>query len=244
MATVITTVNGEKSEHQIDGNFTVLVHKQGIKVDVPEFVEINPRNTLRCMEDMTQSQWLWLSGGELFQALFRLAFQDQEEITVPPTIQELNDGDMGIAHVAGMITLGCEALFANKNIFVRNPETYLHPKTERCIMTMFQAMMRLLGTKGVITDEINPDDPPEKIDSYLENNIKEAFEAVKREPESDKEEVLRWLRLVGDEKGMDKEFLQIGDVRYTIADLILEIQGDTEAAARMIEKYLEMKGTP
>lgn len=57
MVKIVTTVNGEKTEHEIEPgprNFTCIVHQQGLRVDVPEFIEINPKNTIACMEAMNQ----------------------------------------------------------------------------------------------------------------------------------------------------------------------------------------------
>lgn len=166
MTQIVLTVNGEKTVEEIEtGNFTVLVHQQGIRVDVPEFVEINPRNTLACMESMTQKEWEWISTGPLFKTLFDKVF-DHKEMNfnackkIPSTIQELIEGDIGITHVCGMIVLGCEALMIQKSIFVRNPETYLHPATERTIVSMFHKMMEMFGVRGDVQTAVAE---PEKL---------------------------------------------------------------------------------
>jgi hypothetical protein len=127
--------------------FTCLIHQQGIRVDVPDFVEINSRTTLDCMSKMSQRAWEHISTGELFRHLFYQLFT--EEIPIPQTIDELNKGDFGVIHGAGMIVQGCEALFMKKNkIFFRNPENHLHPKSERNLVSMLKEMQRLLDAEG------------------------------------------------------------------------------------------------
>lgn len=140
------TINNKQEVLEIP-RFTLLVHQQGIRVDVPDFVEINSRKTIDCMEKMNQKQWEHISTGQLFQILFRECFT--EEIQIPKTIQELNAGDYGVTHVSGMIVLACEAIFEKKTkIFFRTPEDHLHPKVEQRIMGMFKRMLELLGYGG------------------------------------------------------------------------------------------------
>lgn len=99
---------------------------------------------------MSQRAWEHISTGPLFQHLFRLAFPPEDgDIPIPKTVEELNKGDFGVIHVAGMIVQGCEAVFSGqKRIFFRNPEDTLHPKTERRIVGMLLAI-RSLGADEV-----------------------------------------------------------------------------------------------
>lgn len=144
--TIPTEIIANGQEMTIDvPSFAAIVHQQGIRVNIPEFVEINSRNTIDCMEKMSQRAWEHISNGELFQILFREAFS-KEEVLIPATIDELNAGDFGVIHVAGMITLGCESMFAGKRkLFFRTPEDHLHPKTEQRIVNMFKKMQELLA---------------------------------------------------------------------------------------------------
>lgn len=148
MADVIPTkivVNGEDMIIDAAPRLTALVHQQGIRVDVPDFLEVNGRNTIDCMEKMSQQAWTHISTGELFQHLFRLVF-DEEEVPIPETIEALNKGDYGVIHIAGMIVLCCEAMFEGKyKIFLRTPESHLHPKSERRIMQMIRKIGELLA---------------------------------------------------------------------------------------------------
>jgi hypothetical protein len=234
MVKIITTTQGKKEEHEIGsgpGGFTCIVHQQGIKVDVPEFVEINPRNTIDCMANMKQTEWEWISQGSLFTTLFNAAFDRSQPI--PATIQELNDSDFGIIHIAGMIVLCCEAFFAKKSVFVRNPETYLHPSTERMVVTMFYKMMELCGVGGkVVKTEIAPEktvEPaksPEPVPSTPTN-----------EYASDKALVIKWLKAMEP----SKQFAKVGVVIYTVADLILEVTQDSLVGKQLIDRFNEMR---
>lgn len=150
MAETIPTkivVNGQEKIIDAAPRLTVMVHQQGIRVDVPEFVEINGRNTLDCMGKMSQRAWIHISTGELFKHLFQMVFPPENgNVAIPATIEELNRGDFGVIHIAGIIVLGCEAMFEGKyKIFLRNPEDHLHPKAERLIMPMILRMGELLA---------------------------------------------------------------------------------------------------
>lgn len=142
------TVNGQPTTIDRPPSFLCIVHQQDLRVDVPEFVEINSRKTIDCMEKMNQRQWEHISTGQLFQALFNEVFHkdDSNTIPIPATIAELNQKDFGVIHVAGMIVLGCEALFTgNTKIFFRTPEDHMHPKAQRRLTSMLQMMQNLLA---------------------------------------------------------------------------------------------------
>lgn len=158
-------VNGKDMTIDAAPRFTCLVHQQGIRIDVPDFVEINSRNTIECMAKMSQRAWVHISTGELFQALFKELFPKEDgDVAIPATIEELNKGDYGVIHAAGMIVLGCEALFEGKTkLFFRTPEDHLHPKAERRICSMFAKMQEILAPgAGTVEVAVAPDKEPEK----------------------------------------------------------------------------------
>ena len=166
-------VNGQEMTIDAAPRFTCIVHQQGIRVNVPEFVEINSRNTIDCMEKMSQRAWVHISTGQLFQILFREIFPEEDgNVVIPATIEELNAGDFGVVHASGMIVLACEAMFDGKTkIFFRNPEDNLHPKAERRIVSMFMKMRELLapteevGVATAVAPEPEPpkEEPPKKV---------------------------------------------------------------------------------
>lgn len=159
-------VNGEKIQLETaESRQTYLIHQPGIRIDVPTFVEVNSRNTIDCMEKMQQHQWEWISTGQLFQELFYTAFPaddfDGKKPEIPTQIADLLKQDYSFIHVAGMITLGCEAMFMGKSVFFRTPEDHLHPKTERRIAEMFRKMYELAGAAEVDVATDLPQHPAE-----------------------------------------------------------------------------------
>lgn len=197
-----------------------MVHKQGIGVSVPGFVEISSRTTLKCMESMTQIQWEWISTGSLFKYLWKMSFdptaqQGSVGEYIPATIEELNSGDPGVVHVAGMIVQGCEALMAGRNIFVRNPETLLHPVTERYIMGMFREMFKILGYRGTV------------------QTVTQAPENI----ENDKDECLRWLRA----NDPDRAIAKISTRCITAIEAITMIESGSPIGQDIVDQYVNRR---
>jgi predicted ATPase len=153
---IVKTGESPPKELQLpDQRFTYVVHQQGIRVDVPDFVQINGANTLKTCMDLTQKQWEHISTGPLFQELFYTVFpKDREknfgEVVIPKDVNNLKEGDPGVAHISGMIIMMCETAFEvidgkrkELKIFFRNPESHLHPAAQQTIigmLTKFQAM--------------------------------------------------------------------------------------------------------
>jgi len=227
-------------------NITCVLHQQGLKVDVPEFVEINPQDTIACMVVMTQGEWEWISTGEIFCHLWNLAFDPSDRRDPPKSIETMNMLDMGLRHMAGIIVLSVETMLAGKSIFLRNPETYLHPKTERHIMTMLNEMLKLCGGSGTVEAT---EEEPEKLEKHkkISNEVKEeAMEAAKEElkgetkepdPEENKKQTLLWLKCMGP----DKEIVEFEGQRLTAQLIASEVEDNTEIGREFIAKYVELR---
>lgn len=139
----IVLSNGEPVELGETGPLTAILHGNDIRVESPYYFEINGRNTLKCMEEMSQRAWVHISTGSIFQHLFNKAFVDCPEVKIPATIEELNNMDFGVIHVSGMIVLAIEALIEGKRVFFRTPETHLHPKVTRCLVDMINDLLKI-----------------------------------------------------------------------------------------------------
>jgi hypothetical protein len=214
MAKITATAGGVTTEHDVgDLPLTVICHQQGIKVGAPEFVEVNPRLTIACMESLNQKQWDWISTGPPFRHFWAKAF-DGQDIPIPVTIEELLESDAGTIHVAGMIVLSLEAMLAGKNVFFREPETYLHPKTQLTIMSMIIDMQRLFGGAGGKVAAVADPNPP-----------------------SDKGLTLKWLRAHDPEK----DFARVGDTTYKVFDLICEVIADTPVGKMMVSEFCSLR---
>ncbi len=238
MAKIVTTVNKIKTELELPaspGGFTVMVHQPGIRVDVPEFVEVNGFKTIETINKLNQAQWEWMSTGDLFKVLFNIAF-DGCDIEIPEDVEDVKSGDLGIAHIAGLIILGCEAMFEQKNVFFRTPEDHLHPKVERQIVGMFKAMLRLCGRSGTVTAEGEPPDD----DSYTESKINEQIEKLPKDKPDDRAMAVKWLEAYARSKGADTKFVRFPryNVDYTIGELIEHTRNDTEVGKMLVELYL------
>jgi hypothetical protein len=247
MTKIVTThiVDDEpvKTEHEIENatNFCVIVHQQGLKVEVPEFVEVDPQDTIRCMSEMTQKQWEWISKGELFRHLWQEAFDPADRTDPPKSIEVLNMGDMGLRHMAGIIVLGCEACMQGKSVFFRNPETYLHPKTERYIATMLKKMLDLFGKRGTVT---KTNDAPE---AYIPENFEDGEplsevmnEAAKKKEaaeQTDREQALFWLQCMEPEKAI----VQLNGERLTVGRITEEVNNNTDIGRWFIDQYVRLR---
>jgi len=220
-----------EQEHDIEGsptNLKVVLHQQGIKVDVPSFVEINPTTTLKCMDEMTENAWLWISQGGVFQALWKEAHDPSHTPTIPKSIKHFELVDLGVKHMAGMIVMAYEAAVINKqNVFIRNPETYLHPATERYVVSMFEKIIQLSGCVG-------------EVKTTTDTEVK-AYDAQGREvpkptgppSETDKQECIRWLELLE-----NADIAKDGDKVLTANDCLKEVLDDTSKGWQIVGLYV------
>lgn len=131
----IILANGEEVAIP-DQPFQVIVHQEEINVQVPAFVEISAEDTLACIKALNGKQWQHMSTGQLFRLCWYKFFEHTESLALktPTTVEALHASSTGMRHIAGLIILACEALFEGKNIFLKNPETFVHPKTERTLV--------------------------------------------------------------------------------------------------------------
>lgn len=244
---VVTTPDSKQTVMDLplsESGFNVLVHDQGMGVDIPEFIEVNPHDTIECMRKMTEGEWRWISKGELFKTLWQEAYDHERSktttrqpvITIPETVAALNKMDMGMIHIAGMIILCCEAMFAGKNVFCRNPETYLHPATERYIAGMLQKMLELAGCRGTVT----------KTDKAPKNTKKSKPRPQDKTPQIDSPEklkavVIEWLGCMNP----TKQIVQRPDgSRLTASEVIEEVKNNTEIGILVMGKFVELQENP
>jgi predicted ATPase len=154
---IVKTGDKEPQELQLpDQRLNVVVQQQGIRVDIPNFLQINGSNTLMTVNGLKQNHWDHISTGELFQTLFYTVFpkdcKNFDAVVLPKNVENLKTGDLGVAHVAGMIIMMCEEAFnvmdgkkKELKIFFRNPESHLHPAAERTIIGMFTKFQQIFS---------------------------------------------------------------------------------------------------
>lgn len=84
--------------------------------------------------------------GELFLHFFNTLFK-QRPVTLPETIKALNeDYDEGVVHACGLITLLVESRFNGvPKVFLKLPETHLHPAICQMLMTVIMDIQKIPG---------------------------------------------------------------------------------------------------
>lgn len=144
-------VDGKPTELNVKP-ITLLCHPTGIKIDIPDRFEINAFNTIESMKKMNQVSWDLLRDGEFFKTLFNDVFpKDMKrfpggiKIKLPKKIEDLNKCDLGVIHVCGMINPIMKAIYEKKEIFLKNPESHLHPREQAGLADM---CIRLQGFKS------------------------------------------------------------------------------------------------
>ena len=176
--------------------FTLLVHPDDINVEVPAFVEISAEDTLACVKDLNEIQWQHISTGELFRLCWYKIFFANERLrtSVPDSVPALHKSATGPRHIAGLIILACEAVFEGKNVFLRNPETFLHPATERYLVGGIRFLMAAAsGSPAAITaymgdrysaDEDENSDNPTDLTVKFKNEVSRMLDEIegRKEP--------------------------------------------------------------
>src|SRR6187551_1561507 len=143
MTDIIATSRGIETKLEVpDQPLTCLVMPQEINVEVPGVREINSETTIQCMKEMSQEAWEHISTGELFQHLFFTLFG--KDAYLPKTIAELNKESRGVVHGSGLIIELVEVRFAKlKKVFVREPETFMHPQQCSNLMMVIKLIQDL-----------------------------------------------------------------------------------------------------
>jgi len=151
-----TTILVDKKPVEIPTQpFTAILHNTPMKIEVPAFFEINSMNTISCIDLLKQDEWNHIRTGGVFQPLFDIVFKD-DPMKLPEDVSELKEKDEAIKHVAGMVILMFEhAYIKGEKIFLRLPETYLHPRQTRHLMDLVNQVQMLCGGKpNVITKTV------------------------------------------------------------------------------------------
>lgn len=130
-----------------------MVTDNGIKVEAPDAYTITATDTIKCMADMSQKAWEHISTGPLFKHFFDTLFQ-QRPVTLPESIKVLNeDYDEGVVHACGLIILLVESRFNGvPQVFLKLPETHLHPAVCQMLMTVIYDIQKLPGPDSATGD--------------------------------------------------------------------------------------------
>ena len=120
-----TTLVVDGQPHVVDAKpLTLVFHDGGRKVDVPDAVEINPETTVALMRKTVEhGGWPLLARSPAFVAYWACVWGE-----APP--EDAATLNLAQLHTAGMIVMLRGAIKANQRVFLRQPETYLHPRQQ------------------------------------------------------------------------------------------------------------------
>lgn len=125
--------------------FTVLFHPGEIQLEIPTHHEINGETTLARCDMLTTDEWEFLSTNERFLGLVAIVWKGTD-VKVPATVDELlTKRNRAYRHVVGMIIELAECIADGRKIFLREPETHLHPKQQMQLVDMLRAMQSADG---------------------------------------------------------------------------------------------------
>lgn len=160
-----TTILVDKKPVEIETQpLTVLCHNTPMKIEAPTHFEINCMNTISCIDFLKQEEWRHISTGGVFKPLFDIVFQDSP-VKLPEDVEALKEMDEAVKHVAGMVILLFEhAYIKSEQIFLRLPETYLHPAQTRHLVDLVNQVQKMCdGKANVVTaNKTKPKRKPKK----------------------------------------------------------------------------------
>lgn len=135
--------NGEV--HDLDDEVLVGVPGPGVNLQpAPGWTEINGQTTLACCGALSEKKAEWILTGPLYKHLFDKLFEG--EVPPPQSLEELWNSADDVKHATGLIIEIFEAISERgEKVFLKNPETHLHPKQARCLMSMLNDLLRICG---------------------------------------------------------------------------------------------------
>lgn len=132
----VTGPNDDEPEpiYLADEPFLALVHPGEVNVEVvgEDFTTIGPEETLVVARNLEPEQWALIRENDTFKKAWALVWND----VVPP--KHLCIGNLATRHIAGMILMMFQAVSEKRKIFLKLPETYLHPRQAMRLVSMVQ----------------------------------------------------------------------------------------------------------
>lgn len=122
------------SEIPSEAPLTLVCHKGDINVvnDKPDVLEIAPWDTLAAADAMLEGEQAYWFKVPWFCELVEGVIGEPPD----PRIDIKQQGS-GMRHIVGMLLLIWKAKQENKQIFLRLPETYLHPHSQAQLVDLF-----------------------------------------------------------------------------------------------------------
>lgn len=130
------------SENTFDKPLTVICHPDNIEVinDLADVMTITPEDTLAMTAKFTDRSWELAKQDEDFKMRLRMIFPELDIVADP---RHIRDYPVAYRHIVGLIICMNKAINTGKRPFVQLPETYLHPRSQANLGTLFAAYTKL-----------------------------------------------------------------------------------------------------
>lgn len=174
----------KKNIHDVgEAPLVVLCHPGNTHVDPVGQFEITPEMTVKFANEVPHTTWDMLRTNGLFLLGWSDIFSDsrrsssqQEIIKIPSTAEELRSSPLDVKHVVGLLYFTLDCLLGGKNIFLRLPETYLHPCHQAGLADWLVRVTKLLsGGEPSTTTATLLFDICRVAEKYLDKNEADAF---------------------------------------------------------------------
>lgn len=128
-------IDGQEQDVDL-ARLTVMLHQGEVNLEVvdPRVQEITPEDTLEMVRHIPQELWVEWRDARRFVAMWKSVWEDTP---VPRVIAEANHA---MRHTVGLFILVNAAIRHGKIPFIRNPETYLHPKQQCGLADLFNKL--------------------------------------------------------------------------------------------------------
>jgi predicted ATPase len=121
MTSDFITLDGVDTEIET-APLTLLFHQGDVQIEARNRCQVDPETTLEACKEMSEYDWHKIRESKQFKDMFKKVFFDME----PPEF--IHSEGLGVRHVVGMIVLIKLAQHHNVPVFIRYPESYLHPR--------------------------------------------------------------------------------------------------------------------
>ena len=127
----MNTMNTMKlSAVNADRPINLICHKGDINVvNDTERVELDPQRTVAAADSLGAADVRMLVQFPRFQKLYQLVMGANTHLLIDSDTP-MNEQPLGVRHVIGLILLGEHAISEGRQLFLRQPESYLHPSQQ------------------------------------------------------------------------------------------------------------------
>lgn len=134
------TIQVDGVDHVVEAApLTLICHAGNMNIRKDDAVVISPEETVLFCKELTRGNFNALTGNPLFVKCWSLVFSKYPDgehyIGIP--VYENRDQLLPAAHMIGLLGLIFECVALQRKIFLKFPETYLHPANQANLADMF-----------------------------------------------------------------------------------------------------------